>query len=134
MSIASFTDLLNAARRQPEPQSLLFVFARAELPEDASAEEAERFAAGRGGALAPIMFVDKKAADLRNFDELVQESRHTGQHWDLVFVGCLGGRGGRDPGDEEAQHALETMVKSVQGGRVAHLLAFRPNGEQVQFS
>ena len=29
------------------------------------------------------------------------------------------------------QKALETMIMSIQGGIVAHLLAYRPNGEQV---
>ena len=33
MNIAGFEDLLRAAREQPEPQRLLFVFAGAELPE-----------------------------------------------------------------------------------------------------
>ncbi|MEO8923737.1 MAG: ribonucleotide reductase subunit alpha, partial [Caldimonas sp.] len=37
MSISSFDDLLRAAREQPEPQRLLFVFAGAELPDDSSA-------------------------------------------------------------------------------------------------
>lgn len=134
MTIASFADLLQAARQQPDPQRLLFVFARAELPEGASPEETRRFKNGRGGALAPVMFVDKKTDELTSFAELVEESRQTGQSWDLVFVGCLGGRNGREPGDDEAQQALETMVKSVQGGKVSHLLAYRPDGEQVSFS
>ena len=34
MNIASFDDLLVAARQQPEPQRLLFVFAGVELPND----------------------------------------------------------------------------------------------------
>ena len=35
MYISSFDDLLQAARLQPEPQRLLFVFAAVELPADA---------------------------------------------------------------------------------------------------
>lgn len=134
MTIASFTDLLTAARQQTNPQRLLFVFTRAELPENASPEEVRRFESGRGGALAPVMFVDKKTSELQSFTELVEESRHTGQSWDLVFVGCLGGRDGHGPGDDDAQQALETMVKSIQGGTVSHLLAYRPDGEQVSFA
>lgn len=134
MTIANFADLLQAARQQPDPQRLLFVFARAELPEDATEDEARRFASGLGGALVPIMFVDKKIDEINSFADLVEESRHTGQTWDMVFVGCLGGRGGREPGDDEAQHGLETMVKSVQMGQFSHLLAYRANGEQVAFS
>ena len=132
MIISGFQSLLTAARRQPEPQRLLFVFARAELPEGATAEEKRAFEEGRGGALAPVMYVDKKTDEIQSFAELVEESRHTGQTWDLVFVGCLGGQGDREPSDEAAQQALETMVKSIQGGVVGHLLAYRPNGEQVR--
>lgn len=134
MTITSFADLLQTARRQTEPQRLLFVFTRAELPEGASPEERERFEKGQGGALVPIMFVDKTTEELQSFDELVEESRHTGQDWQVVFVGCLGGQGGRAPSDEKAQEALETMVKCIQGGSVEHFLAYRPDGAQISFS
>lgn len=50
MDISSFDDLLHAARAQPEPQRLLFVFAAAELPDDATPAQRARFAAGQGGA------------------------------------------------------------------------------------
>ena len=43
MNLSTFQDLLDAAHRQPEPQRLLFVFARAELPERATAAQRERF-------------------------------------------------------------------------------------------
>ena len=131
MIISGFQNLLDAARRQPEPQRLLFVFVRAELPESASAEEKRVFESGQGGALIPVMYVDKKTNEIQSFAELVEESRHTGQSWDMVFVGCLSGQGDREPSDEAAQQALETMVKSIQGGVVKHLLIFRPDGQQV---
>jgi hypothetical protein len=37
MDITTFDDLLTAARAQPQPQRLLFVFAGIELPDDATA-------------------------------------------------------------------------------------------------
>lgn len=131
MTISGFQNLLEAARRQPEPQRLLFVFVRAELPENASAEEKRIFENGQGGALIPVMYVDKKTNEIQSFAELVEESRHTGQSWDMVFVGCLSGQGDREPSDEATQQALETMVKSIQGGVVNHLLIYRPDGQQV---
>lgn len=131
MVISGFQDLLDTARKQPDPQRLLFVFVRAELPEGASAEERRIFENGQGGALTPVMYVDKKTDELQSFAELVEESRHTGQAWDMVFVGCLSGQGGREPSDDATQKALETMVKSIQGGLVSHLLIYRPNGDQV---
>ena len=36
MDISNFDDLLRAARTQPEPQRLLFVFARAVLPDNST--------------------------------------------------------------------------------------------------
>lgn len=131
--ISEFQGLLEAARGQAEPQRLLFVFVRAELPEDATPEQKRRFDRGQGGTLAPVMFVDKKTDEIQSFAELVEESRHMGQHWDVVFVGCLGGQGSREPSDEATQRALEAMIKSIQGGIVSHLLAYRADGEQLQF-
>ena len=131
MIITGFQSLLDAARQQPEPQRLLFVFTRAELPDNATAEQRQKFEQGEGGALVPVMYVDKKPDELHSFEELVEESRHTGQRWDMMFVGCLSGQGGREPSDDATQNALETMIMSVQGGIVAHLLAYRPNGEQA---
>lgn len=133
MNITSFEDLLRAARQQPDPQRLLFVFTRSELPDEATPAEKARFEKGEGGALAPIMFVDKKLDEVRSFAELVEESQHTGQSWDVVFVGCLGGKGKAMPSDNETQEALELMVKSIQGGIVDRFLAYRPDGEQIRF-
>ena len=132
--INHFDDLLHAARAQRERQRLLLVFAGTELPADATPEQRARFAQGEGGALVPVMYVDKKPDELQSFDELVEESRHTGQSWDMMFVGCLSGQGGREPDDDTVQKALETMIMSIQGGIVAHLLAYRPNGEQVRLA
>jgi len=38
MSITNFDDLLRSARAQPEPQRLLFVFATAGVPDDATTQ------------------------------------------------------------------------------------------------
>ncbi len=54
MDISSFDDLLHAARLQPEPQRLLFVFVGVELPDDATPAQRARFEQGQGGALVPL--------------------------------------------------------------------------------
>ena len=64
MDISSFDDLLQAARMQPEPQRLLFVFAAVELPDDATPAQRARFEAGQGGALVPLMCVDKRPEEI----------------------------------------------------------------------
>ena len=54
MTISSFDDLLLAARQQAQPQRLLFVFASAGVPDDASPAQRASFLAGQGGTLTPF--------------------------------------------------------------------------------
>ena len=94
MNITHFDDLIQAARAQPEPQRLLFVFAGAELPADASAEQRRQFDAGEGGELAPLMCVDKSADELASFEAFAAEAAQAGPPWAIVFSAALSGRGG----------------------------------------
>ncbi|WP_328187613.1 ribonucleotide reductase subunit alpha [Marinobacter sp. OP 3.4] len=129
--IASYTDLMQAVQEQPEPQRLLFVFCRAELPDDASAEEKAAFGRGEGGALAPVVCVDKAPVEVRDFCSLVAESRETGQDWDLVFVAAMAGRGGIAPSSDEAQQPLTMMVESIRLGQVSGYLPLDREGKAV---
>lgn len=131
MNIASFEDLLTAARQQPQPQRLLFVFAAAELPEGSSPEQVQRFQAGQGGALTPLMCVDKTPDEVASFDALVQESQQFGQAWTLVFVSSLSGRGGRAPSTQDADAPLQRMVEAIKAGTLGQLIPFNPQGEPV---
>ncbi|MEQ5833710.1 ribonucleotide reductase subunit alpha [Marinobacter sp. NFXS9] len=127
--IESYRDLIEAADTQPEPQRFLFVFCRAELPEDASVEEQRRFDRGEGGTLSPVICVDKPLQDVRHFEALVEESRATGQDWDVVFVAAMSGRGGQAPTTDEAQQPLTMMVETIRLGNVGNYLAFSREGE-----
>lgn len=132
MDIASFDDLLRAARAQPEPQRLLFVFAAAELPEDSTAEQRERFAAGEGGSLVPLMSVDKDPDQLADFSGLVEESRQFPADWTLVFVAGLPGRNGRAPTADEADRSLQHMIESIKTGSFGACLPFDRQGLPVR--
>ena len=134
MSLASFQDLLDAATLQPEPQRLLFVFAKVELPQNATAEQRERFENCEGGTLTPSLCVDKAPADIASFEALVEESKTTGQDWDMVFVGSLSGRGGIAPNADEAAQPLRFMVNAINNGQVAQFATFNRQGEVLQFS
>jgi hypothetical protein len=134
MNIASFDDLLTAARQQPQPQRLLFVFAAAELPEGSNPEQVRRFQAGQGGALTPLMCVDKTPDEIGSFDVLVQESRQFGQDWALVFVSSLSGRAGQAPSSQDADAPLQRMVESIKAGQLGQLLPFDLRGEPVLLS
>lgn len=134
MSISSFEDLLRAARAQHEPQRLLFVFAAAELPDDSTPEQRARYHAGEGGALTPLMSVDKPPAEVESFAALEKEARQFGKDWAIVFVASLSGRGGRAPSSAEAGQSLERMVASIKAGAIGAFIPFDRNGEPVLLS
>lgn len=132
MDITSFDDLLVAARRQPEPQRLLFVLTRAERPEHATPAQLAAFEAGEGGALAPAAAVDRDPAELDRYATLAAEADQVCPGWVLAFAAGLSGLQGRPPSDAEAGAALERMVEDVRRGHLGHLLAFDRQGRPVR--
>jgi hypothetical protein len=134
MNIASFDDLLQAARMQGQPQQLLFVFAGAGLPADASAAQVARFEAGEGGELAPLMCVDKPADTLASFDALCAEAAQAGPPWAIVFSAALSGRQGQPASAGDIDAALQQMVDAIKLGRLDGLLPFNRAGEPVHLS
>lgn len=134
MHLASFQDLLDAAHQQTEPQRLLFVFAKVELPENASAEQLLRHEQREGGTLSPSLCVDKAPEEIASFQALAEESASTDQDWDIVFVGSLSGRAGIAPNADEAAQPLRFMVNAINNGQVAQFAAFDRRGEVLQFS
>lgn len=134
MNISSFDDLLRAAREQSEPQRLLFVFANAVLPDGSTPEQRARFEAGQGGALTPLMSVDKTPEELGTFAALVEESRQFGHDWAIVFVASLSGRDGRAPTSEEAGRSLQRMIESIKTGLFGSFIPFDRQGQPMLFN
>lgn len=132
MNILSFDDLLQAARTQPEPQRLLFVFAGVELPDDCTPLQRERFEAGQGGTLVPLMCVDKRPEELSSFAVLAQESRQFGHNWSLMFAAALPGSPNRAPTSEDAEEPLQRMVEAIKQGKIGAFIPFDPQGQPVQ--
>lgn len=129
--ISSYQDLVQASREEPEPQRFLFVFCKAELPDDASAEERAAFERGEGGALTPVICVDKTPEEVSRFEQLVEESRETGQDWDMVFVAAMSGRGGVVPSSDEAQQPMTMMVESIRMGHLGNYLPLNSQGQAI---
>jgi hypothetical protein len=134
MNIASFDDLLQAARQQAQPQRLLFVFASADLPDDSTAAQRDSFFAGEGGALVPTMCVDKTAEELLTFSDLVQESTQFGQEWSIVFAAALSGSGGLAPTSEAAEKPLQQMVEAIKAGTLGTYIPFDRQGQPVMLA
>lgn len=132
MSLHDFSDLLQASRQQPEPQRLLLVFTAAELPRDPTPDEIAGFERGEGGALAPVVCVDKLPDEIASFAALLDESRRAVAAWDILFVASLPGHGGFAPNSDEAAQPLQMMVEAIRGGRIGEFLAVNREGELVQ--
>lgn len=126
-SLDSFDALLAEARAQTTPERLLLVFAGAELPEGASAAERAAFRRGEGGALAPLMCVDKSPAELASFAALCAEAAEAGPPWAILFAASLAG----PAGPAEIESALTRMVEAVRTGALDAFLAFNRAGETV---
>lgn len=134
MNIQTFDDLLNAARMQPLPQRLLFVFAGVELPDDATEAQRNEFDRGEGGALVPQMCVDKGLDELQSFDQLVREAEAFGQPWGMVFAAALAGTPGRTPASAEAEQPLQDMVEAIRQGQLHSFIPFDPQGQALQLN
>ena len=131
---SAFEQLLQAAAAQPEPQQLLFVFACAELPADASPAQRARFEQGQGGALEPLACVDKRPDELSTFEALVEESRLASPSWQVVFVAGLSGRDGQAPSSQEVDASLNSMVEGVRRGEFRGWMTLDSQGQPLQFA
>ncbi len=133
MYLTCVDDFLRLSREQPEPHRLLFVFAGADITDEASAAQRARFEAGQAGALTPLACLDRPAAELESFACLVAEAHAFGTDWSIVFVATLLGEDGRMPTAEQAEVPLQQMVDSIEAGQTSGLLAFDALGLPVQF-
>ena len=133
VDISNFDELLVAARAQAEPQRLLFVFAGAELPDDSSPEQRTRFERGEGGALVPLMCVDKAVSELSSFDALMDESQEMGQAWQIVFAASLSGAVGRALTADDAREPLKRMEDAIRRGAFDNYIPFDRQGQPVMF-
>lgn len=133
MSPSNFDDFLAIARQQTEPQRLLIVLAKRELPEEHTAEQAEQFDRGNGGHLAPLASVDKQINEIANFKHFAEESHQVVGDWDVMFVAALMGAE-QLPSIEETDHAIEEMLNSIRDGKVSSYLALDNAGLPLNLS
>lgn len=132
--MTSYHQFLQDSHAQPEPQRLLFVFAKAELPNLPTRDQQARFQSVQGGTLTPVICVDRLADELSDFRALAEESRDTGQQWDIVFAASLPGKKDAAPTSIDAERPLLMMIDAIHRGAIERFLAFDRNGEAVHFS
>ncbi len=121
--ISHFDNLLQAARAEPLPQRLLLVFAGAELPEDADAEQRTRFEAGEGGALVPLMCVDKRPEEVVSFAKLCTEADAMHSGWRVVLAGAMSSLPGESINDKAVDAAFERLLGLIKAGQMDQVLA-----------
>jgi hypothetical protein len=133
--ISNFDDLLQAARAQAQPQRLLMVFVAAELPDEATPQQQAEFEAGQGGALAPLMCVDKSPDEIDSFAQLCVQADGVHSGWRVVLAGALSGTQGQAPSNQAVDDTLQRWLGQIQAGRVdqvlAQTLAFTRDGMAV---
>jgi hypothetical protein len=132
MHITNFNDLLQAARYEPLPQRLLFVFTSVELPADSTEQQRADFAAGEGGTLTPLMCVDKSPQELDSFADLCAEAAQFAQPWGLVFAAAISGGPGEAPGEAAVDQAFQSMVEDIKQDRLERYIPFDKDGLPVR--
>lgn len=134
MNLHDYNDLINLAKQQQEPQRLLFVFAKAELPENANEHQRDEFSRGEGGTLVPTICVDRTPDEVDQFSVLMSESEQTGFSWDIVFVAAMDGRAGIRATSEECLQPLKMMMQQIQMGMISNFLAINRKGDVVHLN
>ncbi|MYL23420.1 ribonucleotide reductase subunit alpha [Halomonas alkaliantarctica] len=125
--LTTLDDLIQEARRQPVPQRLLFVLARAELPDFPTPTQRESVERGEGGVLTPVLCVDKCPTELDSMATLAEESQAIGVDWDIALVAAMD-----HPGSEEViESRLSHLVSAVQMGDIGRMVAFDRQGEAI---
>ena len=123
MNITDFQSLLEAARQQTEQQRLLLVFTRAELPDDATAEQRAALP-DEAAATAQRLGIDRRCQRARRLGtdhQATQQARRSDQ--DRRTRGHCGAPGddldqdeGR-PGRAQPDHRYRAVVPRQDGGR-----------------
>lgn len=129
--IDKFDELLNLARQQDHEQRLFLVYTQAELPEDASPEQREAFAAGYGGALVPVASVDKLVAEITSFETLEAEACQFVPQWDILFVTAMDVAPDNDIKDAEIATLMDRIIEQIKTGQIGHFVSFDRQGNAV---
>ncbi|MCH8538499.1 MAG: ribonucleotide reductase subunit alpha [Alkalimonas sp.] len=131
--IETYSQFIEMATQQSEPQRLLFVLTKMQLAKEATDEQRQRFEQGNGGYLEPVLCVDKLPEEVTDFTAFVEESKRTELGWDIAFITSMDGRGGFPPNSDQAEQPLKLMVQRIEAGQVASFLAVNKQGELLQF-
>ena len=118
------------AGRTPDAVTLLAVSKTFDAP-----AVREAFEAGQGGALVPLMCVDKRPEEITSFVQLRTEADAMHGSWRVMLAGALSGQQGAAPTNQAVDQALERLLGLMQAGRMEQVLsqtlAFTRDGQAV---
>ncbi|WP_370279580.1 ribonucleotide reductase subunit alpha [Pontibacterium sp.] len=121
-----FKELLDAARKQDEPQRLLFLFAQIEKLDSKKHKQRQH------GSVVPLMCVDKLPADLTDFAALAAEADQVSADWDFMLAAGLPGKNGLPPSTDDAEPHLNKMANDLMmGADLSRYVIFDRQGNPV---
>ena len=126
--ISKFSDLLEMAVSQEEPQRLLFLFAMAEGGSSNPKKQRKQ----QRGTISPVMCVDKLPDEVESFEALVKEADNISQDWNFILIAGLAGENGKAPTTEEADPYLNQMANGLTMGEdLSRYLIFDRNENPI---
>lgn len=124
-----FSELLEMAEQQDQPQRMLFLFAKAETASNKVATEKDP----KGGTIEPRMCVDKLTTELTDFSALVQEADSVEKDWNFLFVAGLSGSNGVAPSTDAAEPYLNKMTNDLSSGQnIAQYVVLDRDGQPIE--
>lgn len=132
-TLEHFDDFLAIARQQSAPQLLVLVLAASELPDKHTAQQAEQFAAGHGGHLAPLGGIVLTPDDVDNFNEFLKSAAHATDAWEVVFVATIDAPSKSLTDDTESK-LIDRMVENIRAGIINNYLGFNRHGIPLSIS
>lgn len=123
--VSNFQGLISAAKQQPQPQRLLFLFAKAETDDEGNTHQ-------QRGTLSPLMCVDKLPDELSSFADFSDEADSISPDWDFMLAAGLSGHNGKAPSSEDAEPFLNQMVSNLTSGQdLSRYIIFDRNDNPV---
>lgn len=108
--MSTFTQLLDTAKAQTEPQRLLFLIAKTETSGKAK-NDLQR------GTISPVMCVDKLPEELTDFKHFTHEADQITKDWDLILIAGISGENGEAPDTLSVEPILNKMANDLMQGQ-----------------
>ncbi len=126
--MSTFTQLLNTAKAQAEPQRLLFLIAKTESTTKSKNDR-------HRGTVSPVMCVDKLPEELTDFKHFTREADRITKDWDLILIAGISGENGQAPDTDSVEPVLNKMANDLmQGQELSRYLILDRNENRIEIA